>query len=149
MRLLVEDVTIHAYTHHVQGELSRDKLLALAQRRYSSVQEHLRNRRTRLQEYGDYRLLQTWLLAVRGVQLKEPLKLAVPPLVGDRTDSWTNSLVPRPCGSGLGTRLMNKQHYTDSHILFNHLQTWWCSIAFFKMKSNLSNKLCKWWPTIP
>ena len=92
MRLLVEDVTIHAYTHHVQGELSRDKLLALAQRRYSSVQEHLRNRRTRLQEYGDYRFLQTWLLAVRGVQLKEPLKLAVPPLVGDRTDSWTNNI---------------------------------------------------------
>ena len=75
------------YTHHVQGELSRDKLLALAQQRYSSVQEHLRNRRKRLQEYGDYRFLQTWLLAVRGVQLKEPLKLAVPPLVGDRTDS--------------------------------------------------------------
>ena len=83
----MEGVTIHAYTHHVQGELSRDKLLALAQRRYSSVQEHLRNRRTRLQEYGDYRFLQTWLLAVRGVQLKDPLKLAVPPLVGDRTDS--------------------------------------------------------------
>ena len=76
----------NTYTHHVQGELSRDKLLALAQQRYSSVQEHLRSRRTRLQEYGDYRFLKTWLLAVRGVQLKESLKLAVPPLVGDRTD---------------------------------------------------------------
>jgi len=70
----------------LQGELSRDKLYALAQQRYSTVKEHLRNRVVRLQEFGDYRFLQTWLLAVRGVGLKEPLKLAIPPLVGDRTD---------------------------------------------------------------
>ena len=50
------------------------------------MKEHLRSRVVRLQEYGDYRFLQTWLLAVHGVGLKEPLNLAIPPLVGDRTD---------------------------------------------------------------
>ena len=68
----------------MQGDLRKDKLFSLAQERLQAVKGHLCCRTTRLPEYGDYRLLQTWLLAVRGVHLKEPLKLVTPPLVGPK-----------------------------------------------------------------
>ena len=66
----------------MQGELSKEKLYALAEQRLATVREQLRKRTIRFPEYGDYRILQTWLLAIRGVSLKEPLKLAIPPLIG-------------------------------------------------------------------
>lgn len=45
--------------------------------------DQLQNRTVRLHEFGDYRVLQTWLLHVRGVGLTRPLRYATPPPAGD------------------------------------------------------------------
>ena len=50
-----------------------------AEKRLENVYEQLNNRKFRLCEYGDYRLLQTWLLHVRRVSPTQPLRLASPP----------------------------------------------------------------------
>ncbi|KAL5460428.1 hypothetical protein EMCRGX_G033875 [Ephydatia muelleri] len=63
----------------LEGDLSRDVLLAAVRKRLDAVKTTLCLRDTRIREFGDYRFLQTWLLSVRGVQL-EPLQLAAPPL---------------------------------------------------------------------
>ena len=73
----------------LEGDLSRDILLAAVRKRLDAVKKSLCLRDTRIREFGDYHFLQTWLLSVRGVQL-EPLQLAAPPLqlsappLGDR-----------------------------------------------------------------
>ena len=38
-------------------------------------------RTKRYNEFGDYRILQTWLLSVRGITVNEPLKMATSPLI--------------------------------------------------------------------
>ena len=44
------------------------------------VREQLLLRDKRYREFGDYRVLQSWLLHARGVVLEEPLKMVTPPL---------------------------------------------------------------------
>ena len=64
----------------IQGDLDRALLYSEAQRRLGLAREQLLGRVKRFQEYGDYRILQTWLLLVRGISLKEPLKMVTPPI---------------------------------------------------------------------
>lgn len=64
-----------------KGDLDRDKLIRLAEEKLQKVKDQLLERTQRYREYGDYRILQTWLLYVRGITLKEPLKMTTPPLV--------------------------------------------------------------------
>ena len=56
-------------------------LYATAVERLSSVGRKLRERQVRLREFGDYTVLQRWLLAVRGVDITHtPLRMAEPAL---------------------------------------------------------------------
>ena len=49
--------------------------------RLSRVGRKLRERQLRLREFGDYTVLQRWLLAVRGVDITQaPLRMAEPAL---------------------------------------------------------------------
>ena len=74
-------VSFYMYLSFTQGPLARDTLYAEAEQRIAEVREKLMKRKKRYQEFGDYRILQTWLLSVRGISLKEPLKMATPPLI--------------------------------------------------------------------
>ncbi len=56
-------------------------LISQAEERLQKVKDHLLLRKERYREFGDYRILQTWLLHVRGITLKEPLKMVTPPLL--------------------------------------------------------------------
>ena len=69
------------YVLSPQGELVADKLYEEAHQKLLSVRKQLQSRTTRFTEYGDYRILQTWLLAVRGIGLQDPLKMVTPPLL--------------------------------------------------------------------
>ena len=66
--------------------------MSVAERRLESVQDQLLNWKIRLREFGDYRMLQTWLLHVRGVGLTMPLRLATPPPTGTRLQSHLTKL---------------------------------------------------------
>lgn len=67
----------------LQGDLEPSLLLSIAEKRLENVIEQLQKRTVRLREFGDYRVLQTWLLHVRGVGLTRPLRYATPPPTGD------------------------------------------------------------------
>ena len=72
---------IRLYSCLLQGELVADKLYAKASDKLLSIRKQLQSRTARFPEYGDYRILQTWLLAVRGIGLQDPLKMVTPPLL--------------------------------------------------------------------
>ena len=61
--------------------MDREELIQQAEDRLQRVRDQLLLREKRFREYGDYQILQTWLLHVRGITLKEPLKMVTPPLV--------------------------------------------------------------------
>lgn len=70
----------------LEGELSKEKLHEEAEQRLQKVREHFLSREKRFKEFGDYRFLQTWLLHIRGIVLKEPLKMATPALTSEDID---------------------------------------------------------------
>lgn len=57
-------------------------LYTAATERLARAETRLMERKTRLREFGDYHFLQEWLLAVRGVNLNQELRMAEPPLSG-------------------------------------------------------------------
>ncbi len=70
----------HVHTHVHQGSLSSENLKLLVERKLCEIGEKLRCRSQRLKEFGDYEILQGWLLSVRGVELRSALTMGCKPL---------------------------------------------------------------------
>ncbi len=59
----------------------------MADSKLAEIGEKLRSRKQRMREFGDYELLQNWLLSVRGVELRAELKMGCKPLADLTTTS--------------------------------------------------------------
>ena len=83
----------HTHTHtHTQGSLSHENLKLLAETKLAEIGEKLRGRKSRMRELGDYEILQSWLLRVRGVELRSELKMGCKPLAALTTGTTMEDL---------------------------------------------------------
>jgi len=74
---------MHLYAHVLsfpQGSISADHLKLLAETKLAEIGDKLRRRGKRMREFGDYNILQNWLLSVRGVELRAELTMGCKPL---------------------------------------------------------------------